>query len=77
MAKAIFTLETLACPTCMQKIESAVKRVDGVDQQSVKVLFNASKVKANFDKEKTSIADIKKAIEDMGYLVLKAVEKDS
>ncbi|WP_029451017.1 heavy-metal-associated domain-containing protein [Clostridium algidicarnis] len=77
MTKAIFTLETLACPTCMQKIESAVKHVDGVDQQSVKVLFNASKVKTNFDKEKTSIADIKKAIEDMGYSVLKAVEKDS
>lgn len=75
MEKAILTLETLACPTCMQKIESGVKRMEGVDSDSVKVLFNASKLKANFNSEETSLAAIQKTVEDLGYPVLKAVEK--
>ncbi|MDT2757528.1 cation transporter [Enterococcus asini] len=75
MEKAILTLETLACPTCMQKIESGVKRMKGVESDSVKVLFNASKLKANFNSEETSLAAIQKTVEDLGYPVLKAVEK--
>ena len=75
MAKAILTLETLACPTCMQKIESGVKRMEGVESDSVKVLFNASKLKVNFNEKETSLADIQKTVEDLGYPVLKAVAK--
>lgn len=75
MAKAILTLETLACPTCMQKIERGVKRMEGVESDSVKVLFNASKLKANFNEKETSLADIQKTVEDLGYPVLKAVAK--
>ncbi|OTN77383.1 hypothetical protein A5886_002483 [Enterococcus sp. 8G7_MSG3316] len=75
MEKAILTLETLACPTCMQKIESGVKRMTGVDSDSVKVLFNASKLKANFNEKETSLASIQKTVEDLGYPVLKAVAK--
>ncbi|EOL45536.1 hypothetical protein RV11_GL000025 [Enterococcus phoeniculicola] len=77
MKKAVITLETLACPTCMQKIEQAVKRVEGVEKESVKVLFNASKLKANFDSAKTSLSTIQKAIEGIGYPVIKAVEKSA
>lgn len=77
MKKAVITLETLACPTCMQKIEQAVKRVEGVEKESVKVLFNASKLKTNFDSAKTSLSIIQKAIEDIGYPVIKAVEKSA
>ncbi len=56
----------------MQKIEGAVKSVNGVDKDSIKVLFNSSKVKANFDSAVTSIEEIQKAIENVGYPVLKA-----
>ena len=77
MKKAVITLETLACPTCMQKIEQAVKRVEGVEKESVKILFNASKLKTNFDSAKTSLSTIQKAIEDIGYPVIKAVEKSA
>ena len=35
MSKATLTLETLSCPSCLQKIESAVKGLDGIDQSSV------------------------------------------
>ncbi|WP_238702882.1 heavy-metal-associated domain-containing protein [Enterococcus faecium] len=42
---------------------------------SVKVLFNSSKVKTNFDSAVTSIEEIQKAIENVGYPVLKAKVK--
>ena len=58
MKSATIQLETLTCPSCMQKIEGAVKGVAGVDQDSVKVMFNASKVKLSFDEGQVSIEDI-------------------
>lgn len=72
MAKAILTLETLTCPSCLQKIENAVKGLKGIEQESLKVLFNSSKVKTNFDDTVISIDEIEKAIEDLGYPVTKA-----
>ena len=47
MKKATIQLETLACPSCVQKIENAVKSLSNVEKESVNVLFNASKVKFN------------------------------
>ncbi|RKQ28338.1 heavy-metal-associated domain-containing protein [Oceanobacillus halophilus] len=75
MQKATIQLETLACPSCMQKIENAVKGINGVDQDSLKVLFNASKVKVDFDSEAVALNDIEKAIEDLGYPVVKSKVK--
>jgi copper chaperone len=75
MKKAILQLETLACPTCMQKIAGAIANVDGVEKTSVKVLFNASKAKVNFDPEKTNLDTITQAVKNIGYDVLKASAK--
>lgn len=72
MTKAVIQLETLACPSCLQKIENAVKRLDGIQPDSVKVMFNASKVKTDFDSGAITIGEIEKAIEDMGYPVIKS-----
>lgn len=52
MQKATIQLETLTCPSCVQKIEKATKSLVGVDKESVKVLFTSSKVKFDFDAEK-------------------------
>lgn len=71
MQKATIQLETLTCPSCMQKIESAVKGLDGVEGHSVNVLFNSSKAKLNFDPAKISIGDIENAITKLGYEVKK------
>lgn len=71
MQKATIHLETLSCPSCLQKIDKAVKALDGVDKDSVEVLFNSSKVKVNFDGEVTNIEEIEKAINALGYEVLK------
>ncbi|NMA01936.1 MAG: heavy-metal-associated domain-containing protein [Clostridia bacterium] len=75
MQKATIQLETLACPSCMQKIEGAVKALDGVDKDSLSVSFNSSKVKVNFDDEKISIKDIENAIDRLGYEVKKSQVK--
>ena len=77
MQKAVIQLETLSCPSCMQKIENAVKGLNGVNQDSLKVLFNASKVKVDFDSEMITVNDIKKAIEDLGYPVVKSKVKSA
>ena len=75
MKKATIQLETLTCPSCIQKIEGAMKKLEGVDQDTVKVMFNASRVKANFDDEKVSIEEIEKAITTLGYGIEKSKVK--
>lgn len=72
MKKANIQLETLTCPSCLQKIEKAVGRLQGIDKESLKVMFNASRVKVSFDSEVLSIEDIEKAIQDLGYEVKKS-----
>lgn len=75
MKKAIIQLEPLVCPSCMQKINNAVKSVSGVQTDSVNVMFNASKVKVDFDDSQTSIEEIEKSITKMGYEVIKSSVK--
>ncbi|MDD2302784.1 MAG: heavy-metal-associated domain-containing protein [Eubacteriales bacterium] len=72
MKKATIQLETLTCPSCLQKIENATKSLKGVQRESVKVLFNASKVKLEFDGELISIDQIENAISTLGYEVKKS-----
>lgn len=72
MKKATIQLGALTCPSCMLKIEAAMKSVKGVSKESVKVLFNASKVKLDFDEALTSVEAIEKAITVLGYEVKKS-----
>lgn len=76
MQKATIQLETLTCPSCVLKVENAVKSVDGVEKESVNVMFNASKVKFDFDEEKLSVDAVVKAITSVGYEVKKSQVKD-
>jgi len=71
MSTATINLETLSCPSCLEKIENAVKGLNGVEKYSVKVLFNSSKAKTNFDESIVDIEEVEKAIEDLGYPVVK------
>lgn len=75
MNKATIQVETLTCPSCAQKIENTTKSLAGVDKESVKVLFNSSKVKFDFDEEKLNIEDVEKAITALGYEVKKTQVK--
>lgn len=75
MKKATIQLEALTCPSCVQKIEGAVKSLDGVDKDSIEVMFNSSRVKVDFNEEVISIDDIVKEIDRVGYNVLKSRAK--
>lgn len=72
MQKATIKLETLSCPSCLQKIDNAVKGLNGIVEDSVKVMFNSSKVKTNFDSDSITVEEIEEAIEDLGYPVVKS-----
>ena len=76
MQKATIQLETLVCPSCSQKIEGALKVLEGIEKESVSVSFNSSKVKLNFDPEKLTIEKINNAITALGYDVIKSQVKD-
>ncbi|SCG82182.1 copper chaperone [Proteiniborus sp. DW1] len=75
MKSATIQLETLACPSCMLKIEGALKSLDGIDQDTVKVSFNSSKVKVDFQEDKVSIDEIEDSIKKLGYEVIKSKVK--
>lgn len=68
MAKANIQLETLTCPSCIRKIETALNKTEGVE--SAKVLFNSSKVKVEFDESKVKAESLAKTISNLGYKVL-------
>lgn len=72
MKQATMHLETLTCPSCMQKIEGALKTLDGIDQDTVNVSFNSSRVKFDFQEDKISIDEIENAINKVGYQVKKS-----
>ncbi len=76
MKTATIQLETLPWLSCALKIEKTVKSLDGVEKESVKVLFVSSKVKFDFDAEKLSLEDVEKAITALGYEVKKSQAKD-
>ena len=77
MKKATINLETLSCPSCLQKIENAVKGLDGVEKETVKVMFNSSRVRTNFDSNVLAIEDIEEAIENLGYPVIRSRVKSA
>ena len=68
MKTAVLQLETLTCPTCIKKVEGALSKVGGVED--VKVLFNASKAKVDFDSSIVSVEQLKNVVEKLGYDVL-------
>ncbi|WP_017754092.1 heavy-metal-associated domain-containing protein [Calidifontibacillus oryziterrae] len=68
MKKSVFQLEELTCPSCIKKIETTLTKVDGIE--SVKVLFNSSKVKTDFNEEQVTAAQIEETIKKLGYEVL-------
>lgn len=72
MKKLVLQLEALTCPTCSKKIETAVSNLKGV--ASIKVLFNSSKAKIEYDESAITTDKIKNTIIKLGYEVLGARE---
>ena len=69
MTKIEMQLEPLSCPSCIKRIEKAMSKEKGVEE--ARVLFNSSKIKANFDESVVSGEDLRNTIEKLGYPVTK------
>ncbi|ATF42022.1 heavy-metal-associated domain-containing protein [Weissella paramesenteroides] len=67
MNKIVLQLDELSCPSCLQKIQSALDKQVGIT--NVKVLFNAAKVKADFDSDKISADKVADTVTNLGYNV--------
>lgn len=72
MSQATIQLETLTCPSCLAKIEGALKKLDGVDHDSIEVKFNASRAKLDFDETQISIDTIEDSIRRVGFDVIRS-----
>ena len=68
MTKVTYQLEPITCPSCVLKIEGALGKTGGVE--TAKVLFNASKVKAEIDETKVKPEEVRKIIERLGFDVI-------
>lgn len=62
---AVLRAEGFSCPSCVDKIEKQVKRIDGVND--VKVRFASSKIEINHDENKVTVDNLVKAVAKAGY----------
>ena len=75
MRKFVFQLETLTCPSCIRKIEAAMKDMKGVTEAEVR--FHASKVVATCDD--ASVVDasaLEERLTQLGYRVIRWTMKE-
>jgi copper chaperone CopZ len=68
MTNKTYQLETVSCPSCIAKIEGALKKTKGIEFSEV--LFNSSRVKVTFDEGLATSDEIKEKISGLGYEVL-------
>ena len=65
MTHTLLRAEGFSCPSCVNKIEKRVGRLDGVDQ--VKVHFATARIEVDHDTSKTSVDDLVEAVAKAGY----------
>ncbi len=59
------SLPTMQCSTCKKNIETAVKKLDGIE--SINVVVKEKTAHINYDKSKTDLAKIESTITAAGY----------
>lgn len=65
MKKTILRSQELTCPSCVAKIEKALKAVPGVSE--AKVFFNTGKIEVQHDPEQASGERLVNAVKSAGY----------
>ncbi|MGC3872111.1 heavy-metal-associated domain-containing protein [Halomonas sp. GXIMD04776] len=56
-----------SCPSCVEKIETKLKGLDGVESAEVK--FASGRVIVSHDPEKASVRNLVEAVADVGFSV--------
>ena len=65
MKKTLLRSQELSCPSCVAKIESALKALNGVSD--AKVFFNSGKIEVQHDPQIVKSDDLVKAVKSVGY----------
>lgn len=65
MKKEKYLITGMSCSACSNRVEKAVKGLDGMDQVTVNLLTNSMQV--SYDDKKVSSSDIVTAVTDAGY----------
>lgn len=65
MEKTLFDIGGMTCSACSARIEKGIAKLDGVLGATVNLLTNSMAV--SFDEKKIGVAQIVKAVEDIGY----------
>jgi P-type Cu+ transporter len=63
--KAIIKVGGMTCAMCVQAIEGVLRKIDGISE--VNVNLAAEKAYVTYNPQMTSVAQMRKAIEDLGY----------
>ena len=74
MRQIVFQLETLTCPSCIRKIESALQHMPGV--VDAKVRFHASKVAVTFEVRAVGEHELTARLAQLGYRVIRSSMKE-
>jgi copper chaperone CopZ len=65
MKKTLLRSQELSCPSCVAKIEGALKSLKGVSD--AKVFFNTGKIEVHHDPQIIRSDDLVKAVKSVGY----------
>jgi len=65
MKKTLLRSQELSCPSCVAKIEKALKTIDGVAE--ARVYFNTGKIEVQHDPQKVKSQDLVQAVKSVGY----------
>lgn len=65
MKKTLLRSQELTCPSCVAKIETALKVLKGVTD--AKVYFNTGKIEVQHDPQVAQVEDLVKAVKSVGY----------
>jgi copper chaperone CopZ len=57
--------QELSCPSCVAKIEKALKSLDGV--QKARVHFNTGRIEIEHDADKVEAEELIKSVRSVGY----------
>ena len=65
MKKQTFRIEGLKCPNCKARVESGLKKMDGIG--TVEANVEKKEITIEYDPATVTLAQMQEAVDDMGY----------
>lgn len=63
--KTILRTKDFSCPSCVEKIETDLNKVAGVEKATVH--FSTGKIEVHHDTDSVSVTDLVKRVRELGY----------